>query len=103
LDWDDVDQVDLIGLEIGYGLIPLVNPETGGQLLPRVKGVRKKLSAELGFLVQSVRIRDALNLDPDDVEVPIVIYDSSLKSEMRSNFIKLNGCIFYCVNSNRLY
>ncbi len=65
LDWDDVDQVDLIGLEIGYGLIPLVNPETGGQLMPRVKGVRKKLSAELGFLVQSVRIRDALNLDPD--------------------------------------
>ncbi len=65
LDWDDVDQVDLIGLEIGYGLIPLVNPETGGQLMPRVKGVRKKLSAELGFLVQTVRIRDALNLDPD--------------------------------------
>jgi len=65
LDWDDVDQVDLIGLEIGYGLIPLVNPDTGGQLMPRVKGVRKKLSAELGFLVQPVRIRDALNLDPD--------------------------------------
>ena len=65
LDWDDVDQVDLIGLEIGYGLIPLVNPETGGQLMSRVKGVRKKLSAELGFLVQPVRIRDALNLDPD--------------------------------------
>ena len=65
LDWDDVDQVELIGLEIGYGLIPLVNPETGGQLMPRVKGVRKKLSAELGFLVQTVRIRDALNLDPD--------------------------------------
>jgi flagellar biosynthesis protein FlhA len=65
LDWDDVDQVDLIGLEIGYGLIPLVNPETGGQLMPRVKGVRKKLSAELGFLIQPVRIRDALNLDPD--------------------------------------
>jgi len=65
LDWDDVDQVDLIGLEIGYGLIPLVNPETGGQLMNRVKGVRKKLSAELGFLVQPVRIRDALTIDPD--------------------------------------
>ncbi len=65
LGWDDVEQVDLIGLEIGYGLIPLVNPETGGQLMPRVKGVRKKLSAELGFLIQPVRIRDALNLDPD--------------------------------------
>jgi flagellar biosynthesis protein FlhA len=65
LDWDDVDQVDLIGLEIGYGLIPLVNPDTGGQLMNRVKGVRKKLSAELGFLVQPVRIRDALSIDPD--------------------------------------
>ena len=65
LDWGDVDQVDLIGLEIGYALIPLVNPETGGQLMSRVKGVRKKLSTELGFLVPSVRIRDALNLDPD--------------------------------------
>ncbi|MBP8148343.1 MAG: flagellar biosynthesis protein FlhA [Limnohabitans sp.] len=69
LDWDDVEQVDLIGLEIGYGLIPLVNQESGGQLMTRVKGVRKKLSAELGFLVQPVRIRDALNLDPDTYHV----------------------------------
>jgi flagellar biosynthesis protein FlhA len=69
LDWDDVDQVDLIGLEIGYGLIPLVNPETGGQLMNRVKGVRKKLSAELGFLVQPVRIRDALTIDPDSYHI----------------------------------
>jgi len=65
LDWDDVDQVDLIGLEIGYGLIPLVNAESGGELMGRVKGVRKKLSAELGFLVQPVRIRDDLNIDPE--------------------------------------
>lgn len=65
LDWDDVEQVDLIGLEIGYGLIPLVNTDSGGQLMARVKGVRKKLSAELGFLIQPVRIRDALNLDAD--------------------------------------
>ena len=65
LGWDDVDQVDLVGLDIGYGLIPLVSPETGGQLLPRVKGVRKKLSAELGFLVQPIRIRDNLDLSPD--------------------------------------
>jgi len=69
LDWDDVEQVDLIGLEIGYGLIPLVNPESGGQLMARVKGVRKKLSAELGFLVQPVRIRDALNLEPDTYHI----------------------------------
>ena len=69
LDWDDVDQVDLIGLEIGYGLIPLVNAETGGELMSRVKGVRKKLSAELGFLVQPVRIRDDLNIDPDSYNI----------------------------------
>jgi len=69
LDWDDVDQVDLIGLEIGYGLIPLVNIETGGELMSRVKGVRKKLSAELGFLVQPVRIRDDLNIDPDSYNI----------------------------------
>ncbi|MFM7342609.1 MAG: FHIPEP family type III secretion protein, partial [Betaproteobacteria bacterium] len=69
LDWDDVESVDLIGLEIGYGLIPLVNPDTGGQLMARVKGVRKKLSAELGFLIQPVRIRDALNIDPDSYHI----------------------------------
>ena len=69
LDWSDVEQVDLIGVDIGYGLIPLVNPETGGQLMSRVKGVRKKLSAELGFLVPPVRIRDALNLDPESYQI----------------------------------
>jgi flagellar biosynthesis protein FlhA len=69
LGWDDVDAVDLVGLEIGYGLIPLVNTEAGGQLMSRVKGVRKKLSAELGFLIQPVRIRDALNLEPDGYHI----------------------------------
>ena len=69
LDWEDLDQVDLVGLEIGYGLIPLVNAETGGQLMTRVKGVRKKLSAELGFLIQPVRIRDALSIDPDSYHI----------------------------------
>ncbi len=69
LGWEDLDQVDLVGLEIGYGLIPLVNVETGGQLMTRVKGVRKKLSAELGFLIQPVRIRDALSIDPDSYHI----------------------------------
>jgi flagellar biosynthesis protein FlhA len=69
LDWDDVESVDLIGLEIGYGLIPLVNPDTGGQLMTRVKGVRKKLSSELGFLVSPVRIRDVLSLEPDSYHI----------------------------------
>ncbi len=69
LDWDDVESVDVIGLEIGYGLIPLVNPDAGGQLMTRVKGVRKKLSSELGFLVSPVRIRDVLSLEPDSYHI----------------------------------
>ncbi len=78
LDWNDVEQVDMIGLDIGYSLIPLVNPEAGGQLMSRVKGVRKKLSAELGFLIPPVRIRDALNLDPETYQIVLrgVVRDS---------------------------
>ena len=56
--------VDLIGLEVGYRLIPLVDKNQGGQLMTRIKGVRKKLSQELGFLVPSVHIRDNLDLAP---------------------------------------
>ena len=64
LDWEDIEHVDQISLEIGYGLIPLVSEQDGGLLLSRVRGIRKKLSAELGFLIQPIRIRDNLNLDP---------------------------------------
>jgi flagellar biosynthesis protein FlhA len=65
LSWDDVKPVDMIGLEVGYGLIPLVDERQGGELMKRIKGVRKKLSQELGFLVQSVHIRDNLDLAPN--------------------------------------
>ena len=64
LDWEDIEHVDQISLEIGYGLIPLVSEQDGGVLLSRVRGIRKKLSAELGFLIQPIRIRDNLNLSP---------------------------------------
>ena len=65
LSWDDVQPVDLIGLEVGYRLIPLVDKAQGGHLLARIKGVRKKLSQELGFLIPSVHIRDNLDLAPN--------------------------------------
>jgi flagellar biosynthesis protein FlhA len=64
LSWDDVQPVDTVGLEVGYRLIPLVDKAQGGQLMPRIKGVRKKLSQELGFLVDPVHIRDNLDLPP---------------------------------------
>ena len=57
LDWEDIDQVEVIALDIGYGLVPLANTQSGGQLLTRIRGIRKKLSAELGFLIQPIRIR----------------------------------------------
>lgn len=64
LSWDDVPPVDLIGLELGYRLIPLVDQQQGATLLGRIKGVRRKLSQELGFLLHPVHIRDNLELAP---------------------------------------
>ncbi len=71
LGWDDVQPVDIIGLEVGYRLIPLVDREQGGQLMNRIKGVRKKLSQELGFLVQPVHIRDNLDLPPNAYRISL--------------------------------
>ncbi|HEY3786337.1 MAG TPA: flagellar biosynthesis protein FlhA [Steroidobacteraceae bacterium] len=65
LSWDDVQSVDLIGLEVGYRLVPLVDKKQSGDLLGRVRGVRRKLSQELGFLVPAVHIRDNLDLAPN--------------------------------------
>ena len=72
LGWDDVNHVDVIGLEIGYRLIPLVDKAQGGELLSRIKGVRKKLSQEFGFLVPAVHIRDNLDLDPNSYQISLM-------------------------------
>jgi len=72
LGWDDVMPVDVIGLEVGYRLIPLVDKNQGGQLMTRIKGVRKKLSQELGFLVPSVHIRDNLDLTPTSYRISLM-------------------------------
>jgi len=72
LTWDDVMPVDMIGLEVGYRLIPLVDKSQGGQIMPRIKGVRKKLSQELGFLVPSVHIRDNLDLAPNAYRISLM-------------------------------
>src|SRR6185369_6491370 len=64
LSWDDVRPVDLLSLEVGYRLVPLVDARQGGDLLARVRGVRRKLTNELGFLVPPVHIRDNLEFAP---------------------------------------
>jgi flagellar biosynthesis protein FlhA len=72
LGWDDVQHVDTIGLEVGYRLIPLVDKAQGGELLTRIKGVRKKLSQELGFLIPPVHIRDNLDLSPNNYTIAML-------------------------------
>jgi flagellar biosynthesis protein FlhA len=69
LSWDDVPMVDVIGLEVGYRLIPMVDKNQGGQMMSRIKGVRKKLSQDLGFLIQAVHIRDNLDLSPNGYSI----------------------------------
>jgi flagellar biosynthesis protein FlhA len=72
LGWDDVAPVDVIGVEVGYRLIPMVDRNQGGQLLNRLKGVRKKLSQELGFLIPAVHIRDNLDLKPNTYRITLM-------------------------------
>ncbi len=72
LGWDDVQPVDVIGLEVGYRLIPMVDKNQGGELLGRIKGVRKKLSQEMGFLIPSVHIRDNLDLLPTGYRISLM-------------------------------
>ena len=71
LGWDDVDPLDMIGLEVGYRLIPLVDRQRDGALVSRIKGVRKKLTEELGFLVSAVHIRDNLDLPPNAYRISL--------------------------------
>lgn len=72
LSWDDMKTIDVIGLEVGYRLIPLVDKNRGGQLMNRIKGVRRKLSHDLGFLIQPVHIRDNLDLPPDHYRITVL-------------------------------
>ena len=67
--WDDLTPVDTLGLEVGYRLIALVDKARQGDLLSRIKGVRKKFAQEVGFLPPAVHIRDNLELKPSAYRV----------------------------------
>ncbi|MEZ8692663.1 flagellar biosynthesis protein FlhA [Vibrio splendidus] len=85
LSWDDVQPVDIIGLEVGYRLIPLVDRDQGGELLERVKGVRKKLSQDFGFLIPAVHIRDNLELTPNSYRLTLMgvaVGEAEIKTDM---------------------
>ena len=67
--WEDIVPVDVLGLEVGYRLIPLVDAGADGELLKRIKAIRKKFAQEIGFLPPSVHIRDNLELKPSQYRV----------------------------------
>ncbi len=69
--WQDVDPLDMIGLEVGYRLIPLVDKQREGAMVARIKGVRRKLTEELGFLIPAVHIRDNLDLAPNAYRISL--------------------------------
>ncbi|MHB0887403.1 flagellar biosynthesis protein FlhA [Acidithiobacillus sp.] len=69
--WNSVEPVDPLGLEVGYRLIPLVDKGQGGELLARIRGVRKKFAQEMGFLVPSVHVRDNLELRPTGYRITV--------------------------------
>jgi len=67
--WEDIVPVDVLGLEVGYRLIPLVDLGADGELLKRIRAIRKKFAQEIGFLPPSVHIRDNLELKPSQYRV----------------------------------
>ncbi len=69
--WQDILPVDTLGLEVGYRLIPLVDKTQGGELLRRIKGIRKKFAQEIGFLSPPVHIRDNLELKPSAYRISL--------------------------------
>ena len=69
--WEDVSQVDVLGLEVGYRMISLVDKAQDGDLLRRIKGIRKKFTQDVGFLPPSVHIRDNLELRPNGYRITL--------------------------------
>jgi len=69
--WDDLQPVDLLGLELGYRLITLVDRTRPGDLLTRIKGVRRKFAQEVGFLPPPVHVRDNLDLKPSAYRITL--------------------------------
>jgi flagellar biosynthesis protein FlhA len=69
--WEDVSQVDVLGLEVGYRLISLVDKAQDGDLLRRIKGIRKKFTQDIGFLPPVIHIRDNLDLRPNAYRITL--------------------------------
>ena len=88
--WDDVGQVDTLGLEVGYRLIPLVDRTQDGELLRRIRGIRKKFAQDMGFLVAPVHIRDNLDLRPNAYRIIIKGVEIGRGEAQTGQFLAIN-------------
>jgi flagellar biosynthesis protein FlhA len=88
--WQDVMQVDTLGLEVGYRLIPLVDKGQNGELLKRIKGIRKKFAQEVGFLAPPVHIRDNLELKPAAYRITLKGVEVGSGEAMNGQFLAIN-------------
>ncbi|MCR4299468.1 MAG: flagellar biosynthesis protein FlhA [Gallionella sp.] len=88
--WDDVAQVDVLGLEVGYRLISLVDKAQDGDLLRRIKGIRKKFTQDIGFLPPPVHIRDNLDLRPNGYRITLKGVDIGSGEAYPNLFLAIN-------------
>jgi flagellar biosynthesis protein FlhA len=88
--WQDVMPVDTLGLEVGYRLIPLVDKGQAGELLKRIKGIRKKFAQEVGFLAPPVHIRDNLELKPSAYRITLKGVEVGSGESMNGQFLAIN-------------
>ena len=103
LDWDDAGQVDVISVELGYGLIPLIEEERHGRLLHRAKGIRKKMSGEYGFLLPTIRIRDNLDIPPHRYQLVVNGSTRGVGDIELGKFLAINpGSVLETVSGNQI-
>ncbi|NVD98300.1 flagellar biosynthesis protein FlhA [Massilia sp. BJB1822] len=88
--WQDILPVDTLGLEVGYRLIPLVDKAQGGELLKRIKGIRKKFAQEVGFLAPPVHIRDNLELKPSAYRIALKGVEVGAGEAFNGQFLAIN-------------
>ncbi len=88
--WQDIMPVDTLGLEVGYRLIPLVDKTQGGELLKRIKGIRKKFAQEVGFLAPPVHIRDNLELKPSAYRITLKGVEVGAGEAFNGQFLAIN-------------
>ena len=88
--WGDVQPLDVLGLEVGYRLIPLVDKSQDGELLRRIRGIRKKFAQEVGFLVSPVHIRDNLELKPNAYRIMLKGVEVGLGEAFSGQFLAIN-------------